>query len=276
MEAATLPKLDGIPETMLATLYIRALETERPDALLRDGKALALVRQFGPAFDRVRRIRMDEEDRVTIILRNRQIDDVVRDFITRRQHVTVVHLGCGLDTRFNRVDDGKVEWHDLDLPEVIALRRQLLGGEAPRYHHLGCSAFDHAWFSTIGSARERDFLFIAEGVFQYFRRDQVKSLVVALRKNFPGSEVIFDAFSPLVVHGNNLRMRIRHMGVRYHWGIGDARELERWAPGMRLLDEWFPFDRPEPRLAKLQWIRRFPFLAKSIGVYHYQLGATPN
>lgn len=271
MTATTLPTLDDIPETMLATLYIRALETQRPDALLKDDKALELLRKFGPAFERVRRIRMDEEDRVAIILRNREIDNLIRDFVARREPVTVVHLGCGLDARFDRVDDGKLEWYDLDVPEVIELRRQLLGGDAPRYHLLAGSAFRHDWFSEVGASPERAFLFVAEGLFQYFHEEQVRSLVVSLHHDFPGSEIVFDAFSPLVVHGNNLRMRISHMGVRYHWGIGNGKAIERWAEGIRLLSEWFPFSRPEPRLARLQWIRRFPFLAKSIGVYHYQL-----
>lgn len=272
MTAANLPILDEIPETMLATLYVRALETQRPDALLKDDKALDLFHRFGPAFERVQGIRMDEEDRAAIILRNREIDNVVRDFVTRREPVTVVHLGCGLDARFNRVDDGRLEWYDLDVPDVIELRRQLLGGESARYHLLAGSAFDHEWFSAVGAPQERAFLFVAEGVFQYFHVEQVRSLVVALCQRFPGSEIVFDAFSPLVVQGNNLRMRISHLGVRYHWGIRHARAIERWADGIQLLSEWFPFSRPEPRLARLQWIRRFPFLARSIGVYHFRLG----
>jgi len=275
MAVTALPKLEDVPETMLATLYIRALETERPDALLKDEKAVELLRRFGPAFERVRRIRMDEEDRVSIILRNREIDNTVRDFISRHASATVVHLGCGLDARYDRVDDGKVEWYDLDLPEVIDLRRQILRGEGPRYHLCAASAFDHAWFAALDPVRERDFLFVAEGVFQYFRGEQVKALVVALRNHFPGSEMVFDAFSPLVVRGNNLRMRISHMGVRYHWGLGNGRDVEHWSQGIKLLEEWFPFSRPEPRLARLQWITRFPFLAKSIGVYHYRLGEAP-
>jgi len=275
MTEKALLTLDEIPETMLATLYIRALETERPDALLKDEKALALVRQSGAAFERVKRIYMDEEDQVTIILRNREIDNTVRDFLARRERPAVVHLGCGLDARFDRVDDGRVEWYDLDVPQVIELRRRLLGGEAPRYHLLAGSAFDHMWFSAVGPAEARSFLFVAEGVFQYFHEAEVKSLVTALREHFSGAEVVFDAFSPFLIRANNLRMLISRMGVRYHWGLGKGRDIERWAGGIKLLDAWFPFDRPEPRLAKLQWVRNIPLIAKVIGVFHYRLGEAP-
>lgn len=186
MTQDALLQLDEIPETMLATLYIRALETQRPDALLKDEKAVALVKQSGPAFERVKRIYMDEEDRVTIILRNREIDNTVRDFLLRRKRPVVVYLGCGLDARFDRVDDGRVEWYDLDVPLVIELRRGLLGGEAPRYRLLAGSAFDHSWFDAVAPTQGRDFMFVAEGLFQYFHGEEVKSLVVALRERFPG------------------------------------------------------------------------------------------
>jgi O-methyltransferase involved in polyketide biosynthesis len=272
MTEPSLMDLNDVPETMLATLYIRALETKRPDALMRDERAVDLVRQYEPAFERIKRIRMDEEDRVSIILRSREIDNMVRGFLADRGRAAVVYLGCGLDARFERVDDGRVEWYDLDVPPVVALRRALLGGETPRYHLLAGSAFDHEWFTAVGSPQERAFLFVAEGLFQYFNEEQVRSLVVALRLHFPGSELVTDAFSPFIVHANNLRMRISRMGIRYHWGLRNGRDIEAWADGIRLLEEWFPFSRPEPRMAKLWWARNIPLIAKVMGVYHYQLG----
>ncbi len=272
MSENTLPQLDDVPETMLATVYIRALETQRPEALLKDEKAVELVQRYGPAFERVKRIYMDEQDQVSLILRNRQIDRVVRGFLVRRKRPVAVYLGCGLDARFDRVDDGRVEWFDLDLPQVIELRRQLLGGERPRCRLTAGSAFDHSWFEAVGPVGGRDFLFVAEGLFQYFHGEEVKSLVVALRECFPGSELVTDGFSWFIVRANNLRMRLARMSARYHWGLGDGREIERWAEGIRLLDGWLPFDEAEPRLAKVQWMARIPFLAKTIGVYHYKLG----
>ena len=266
--------LGGVAETLLVTLYIRALETQRPDALLKDQKALDLVTRMGSAFDRVKGIRMDEEDRVVVILRNREIDNLTRDFLASHAEAAVVHIGCGLDSRFERVDNGRVEWYDLDLPEVIELRRKLFGGPGPRAHLLARSAFDISWFEALTQHRGRPLLFIAEGVFQYFAEAQVKSLVIALREHFPGAELIIDAFSPFIVRANNLRMALSKMSARYHWGLSRGRDVERWAPGIRLLSEWFPFSRPEQRLAKFQWARNIPLIAKTMGVYQYSLGET--
>ncbi len=272
MVGVTDGKLSGVAETMLITLYIRAMESERPDALLRDDKAVALVRQMDADFSRIKQVKMDEEDRVTILLRNREFDRQARAFLARHPDAVVVHIGCGLDARYQRVDNGQVEWYDLDLPEVIELRRDLIGDEGPRSHFLPFSAFDPAWLDRLDVHRQRPFLFLAEGVFMYFEESQVKALVLALCGRFPGAELVFDAFSPFLVRANNLRFKLSNMGARYHWGLARGQDLENWGEGIHLLEVWWPFDRPEPRLAKVEWVRHVPFLAKVLGIFHYRLG----
>jgi len=137
MSETTNQNLSGVAETLLLTLYIRAMESQRPDALIKDEKAVELVTRMGYDFDRIRQIKMDEEDKVTVILRNLEFDRYTRDFLARHPEAVVIHVGCGLDSRFERVDNGRVGWYDLDLPEVIALRRKFIGGESGRYHLLG-------------------------------------------------------------------------------------------------------------------------------------------
>lgn len=106
----------------------------------------------------------------------------------------------------------------------------------------------------------------------YFEEAQVKSVLLMLRENFPGAELVFDAFSPLLVWANNLRLTLSRtkIGTRYHWGLKRGKDLESWGDGIRLLDEWFPFDRPEPRLAHVRWMRHVPLLAKVMGIFHYR------
>jgi methyltransferase (TIGR00027 family) len=272
MTGSTGSSLSGVAETLILPLYIRALESQRPDALIKDEKAVALIRQLNPDSTWVKQMRVDEEDTVALVLRSRQFDDWAREFLARHPQAAVVHIGCGLDTRFDRLDNGKVEWYDLDLPEVIELRRQLMGDEAGRYHLLASSAFDAAWTNTLSSLRPRPFLFLAEGVFMYFEEGQVRSLVLRLRDHFPGSELAFDAFSPFLVRMNNLRIRRTKIGARYRWGLKRGRELERWGDGITMLEAWYPFDRPEPRLSHIGWMRHVPLLARVMGIFHYRLG----
>jgi methyltransferase (TIGR00027 family) len=273
MSEITGQDLNGVAETLLITLYIRAMESQRPDALIKDEKAVALVKQIDRDLSRFERIKMDEEDKVGLVLRNREFDRYAQDFLARHPQAVIVHIGCGLDSRFERVDNGTVEWYDLDLPEVIELRKKLIGGEGARYHLLSCSVFDSAWLNATSVHQRRPFLFLAEGVFMYFDQAQVKSLVLTLREHFPGAELVFDAFSPFLVRANNLRLRISRSGVtaRYRWGLRRGKDLEGWGEGICQLGEWFVFDRPEPRLAHVQWMRRIPLFAKVIGLFHYRL-----
>jgi len=136
---------------------------------------------------------------------------------------------------------------------------------------LASSVLDLAWLDTVSVHRGRPFLFLAEGVFMFLEEAQVKSVVLALKERFPGAELVLDAFSPFFVWANNRRVARTKIGARCHWGLKHGQDLERWGAGIRLLDKWFPFNSPEPRLARARWMRHIPFFAKTIGVLHYQL-----
>jgi O-methyltransferase involved in polyketide biosynthesis len=277
MSEKTTLNLSQVAETLLIPLYIRAGESQRPDALIKDEKAVALIQKLEYDFSRITQIKIGEDDKVGLVLRNREFDRYASDFMQRRSPAVVVHIGCGLDSRFERVDDGQVEWYDLDLPEVIELRRELLGGEGGRYHLLACSVFDEAWLSAVSAHPPRPFLFLAEGVMMYFNPDQVKTLVLRLKEHFPGAELVFDAFSPFLSLANNLRVTLTGVGARSRWALKDSKELEKWSTtsptsaGIGLLDERFPYQYPEPRLGRALAVRHNPFFARAIGVFHYQL-----
>jgi O-methyltransferase involved in polyketide biosynthesis len=262
--------LKGMTETLLVTLYLRAMESQRPDALVKDDNAVALVSKMNYDFNRIKLLHLSEANKLVIILRNREFDRYTRDFLTRHPNAVVVHIGCGLDSRFERVDNSQVEWYDLDFPDVIELRKDLLGDEKERYHLLACSVLDDVWLETVSAHRGRSFLFLAEGVSMYLKEVQVKSLVTMLHKNFPGAELVFDAYSPIHVWRSNLQTSA--FGFHCYWGVWHGEELESWADGIRLLDEWGYFDQPEPRLAYMQWFRPIEALFRTLRIYHFQLG----
>ncbi len=263
--------LAGVAETLLITLYIRAMESQRPDALIKDERAEALVRRLDQETLQRTLALTDDFSRVAVILKSREFDRFAQDFLARHADAVVVHIGCGLDSRFERVDNGRVEWYDLDLPEVIELRRKLIGGEAARHHFIPCSVLDRAWLGTVSAHDPRPFLFLAEGVFMYFKEAHVKWLVLTLHDRFPGAELVFDAFSPFMRWGHNVRVTRTRVGARLHWGLKRSRDLEGWGDGIRLLDERFPFQYPEPRMRHALQMRLFPFLAAAVGVFRYHL-----
>lgn len=273
--------LGGVAETLLITLAIRAFESQRPDALIKDERAEALVRPMDQDFLRSKLSKIEDYSQVAMILRSREFDRRAADFQARHERAVVVHIGCGLDTRFERVAerDGRVEWYDLDLPEVIELRQKLIGGERERYHLLACSVLDDAWLEAVSAHGQCPFLFLAEGVFMYLPQAQVRSLMLTMADRFPGAELVFDAFSPFLNWANNLRVTLTKVGARSSWGLRDGRDLEKWSEssagsrsgGIRLLDAQFPYQFPEPRLGRALAVRNRPFFARAIGVFHYRL-----
>ena len=258
--------LSGVPETLLIPLHCRAVESQRSDAMVKDDRAVELVNRIDYDFAG---IRYPAADVLFTILRVRQFDRRARAFLAAHPGGTVVSIGCGLDTRFDRVDDGLVTWYDLDLPEVIALRRELLA-ETPRCRSLACSALDPAWMDAVGAAPS-PYLFLAEGVRPYLQAADIRRLVRALQARFPGAELAFDTMTPFMAWLHSFHPALRKLHTRL-WGMKRGQELEAWSPGIRLLDEWSYFDDPEPRLGGASLLRLVPFLNRANSIVHYRLG----
>ncbi len=266
------PTAGGAAETPLITLYPRALETQRRDALVRDEQAIALLAQVRPELAWIDKVPLSETIRLLLILRNRELDRYTRDFLAGHPQAVVVHIGCGFDSRFERTDNGQVEWYDLDLPEVVEQRRKLIGDRGERHHLLGCSVLQSEWMDTVSVHRSRPFMFVAEGVLMYLQQAQVKWLVLEFCERFPGAELVFDACSPLHVWATNLQFARSGLGARLRWGVWRGQTIEGWGSGIRLLDQWSFFDRPEPRLAHIRWVRHIPLVASAAATYRFSLG----
>jgi O-methyltransferase involved in polyketide biosynthesis len=130
-------ELGPVQETLLIPLLGRAEETKKKRGLLRDEKAVEIVDRLEYDFGKWRRAK----SLVGTSIRTRMFDRYVERFLTDHPTSTIVELGCGLNTRFERVDNGRLRWFDLDLPDVIALRRRFFEDE-PRRTMLACSVLD--------------------------------------------------------------------------------------------------------------------------------------
>ena len=267
MAKLVLQTSNAVSQTLLIALHARLLEARRNTPLVRDVRVADLAARID--YD-ASRIVLSREDQTLTILRLRQFDRRVADFLARTARPTVVHLGCGLDARFDRLDNGVVRWYDLDLPEVISLRRQLIP-ETRRCRMIACSALDPDWMERF-SAKGDSCLFAAEGVFPYFEAEQVRWLVQTLARRFPGCELVFDALSPAMMRAHQFQLRLCRLGPLLRWGLRSPQEVEAWAEGVRLMQAWYYFDQPEPRLGAAQLMRYLPGLARGAGVYHFKLG----
>ncbi|NJL06528.1 MAG: class I SAM-dependent methyltransferase [Chloroflexaceae bacterium] len=178
--------LQDVPETLLLPLYNRAVETVRTDAIIHDPRAVALVEQLDYDFTQF------GSGHVAHAIRARVFDAWVRAFLAHQPDAVVVNLGAGLDTQFERVDNGHVQWYELDVPESIALWKRFFT-ETERHRTLAYSALDPAWIELIPN--DRPVLFQAAGLLMYFTEAQVRQLISRLATRFADGFVQFDTIS---------------------------------------------------------------------------------
>ncbi|MER8741629.1 class I SAM-dependent methyltransferase [Mesorhizobium sp. M1004] len=154
--------LSGARETLLMTLYGKALESRLPHSLLGDRFADEAVRKIDYDFSH---LKVDTNLGIGLAIRAKTYDVRVQDFIARNPGAIVLHLGCGLDTRIFRVDPPEgVEWFDVDFPDVIALRRKLYPSR-DHYHLVGSSVTDPDWLAEV--PRNRPAVVVMEGLTPY-------------------------------------------------------------------------------------------------------------
>lgn len=239
-------------ETLLIPLYSKAVAGKRPNPIFTDQKAEEILDRIEYDFSR---LKIPEKTVIMLCIRAKKLDDYAQQFLAMHHKAVVLHMGCGLDSRFCRVDNGEVDWYDLDMPDVISLRRKFYE-ESDRYHLIPSSVTNLSWFNQI-QAQGRPVLVIAEGLLMYLKDEEVKALILRLREAFPGCEMAFDAFSLQTARRVGKHPSIKKTGAAIHWGIDDAREIEKWANGIRLKEEWYFTDSDE--IDKLGPVYRFSF-----------------
>ncbi len=238
--------------TLLITLYIKALETQRPDPILEDPKALEILSQTEYDFTQ---LKVPVQTRATVLLRARKFDEYTREFLNQHSDSIVLHLGCGLDSRCMRVKNDAADWYDLDLQEVIELRRKYFTA-SQRFHMIAASVTDPSWIGQI-NYQDQPVLVVAEGLMMYLHEEDVKAMVLRLQEAFPGCHLAFDVFSQLTAKRVYKHPSLQKTGASIFWGIDDAREIESWADGIRLQEEWF-FTQSEA-IAKFDFTFRLAF-----------------
>ncbi len=279
--------INAVSETLFLPLYALALESRRPKPIIVYDPAVELTRKLNESFKgsktrlfrKLARGSLPSTLITTVSMRIRRFDRYVREFLEREPQGIVVNLGCGLDDRRNRVDNGTMRWFDLDLPEVIELRGRFLG-ESERMRFIAASVLDFSWFERLPDEPGHKFLFLAEGLFMYLPEDKVRELVMNLAKLYPGAELVTELSNRKIVE--MMRGRIykgkfrRQFGlsedVVYQFGLENSREMERWIPGVAFLDDWTYYDDHESKLGLLNWFSRWPLVHWVQWTAHYRLG----
>jgi O-methyltransferase involved in polyketide biosynthesis len=142
-------QLGRVQETLLLPLVSRAKETEYKKPLLNDTKAVELFNQLD--VDRKKLLRNITEIGVHgLCYRAYKMDEAIKVFLQQHPNGKILDIGAGLDTTYYRCDNGKALWYDLDLPDSISLRKQLLPEPNNRVRYIAKSMLDYSWIDDIG------------------------------------------------------------------------------------------------------------------------------
>jgi O-methyltransferase involved in polyketide biosynthesis len=266
-------RLERVMETSLITLYGKAIDARRTPSILGDVMAIETMRGIDYDFARLRAAKLIWRSAAA---RAKHLDDWTREFLARHDRATVVHLGCGLDTRPWRITTGpEVDWFDVDQPEVIELRRRLFPAR-DNYRMIAASVTEPGWLEQIPAAAP--VLVVAEGLAMYLQPAAGHDLFRRITERFERGTVIFDGLSRLALLLIQ-RFLPSSLGTGLlQWPIVDPRELETAAPGIRCVDAVSGVDAPSTRnlgahiriLAAVA--RPIPQLRELLTYFRYEFG----
>lgn len=220
-------KLNGTAETMLQSFYARAKYSKKKGHKFYDAKAVELVDRIEYDFS------LAEGDFAMsngVIARTIVFDELVKDFINKNPECTVVNIACGLDTRVYRMDNGKLTWYNLDLPETIEVRNQIYG-EQGRISTLGISVLDAAWAEEIKVRGKM--LFIIEGLSMYLTPEENKKMLGIIRDNFDDVTVMIECIAKKWVNKEKIEKSIQKTGARFVFGADCFDDLGDIATGFK-------------------------------------------
>lgn len=231
--------LRGAPQTMLATLYAKALDADLPESILNDRYAKQVVERIDYDWSKTT---ITAARSPSVTTRSAHFDIWTAEFLADHPDAVVLHLGCGLDSRYFRLDPGPgVDWYDIDYPDVADLRRRLLP-QREHNHVVAASVTDPAWFAEIPSGRPT--LMVGEGLTMYLTEPEGVGLLRRVVQHCETGEIQFDAFNWLGVKSQWLNAVVRRSGATLRWAISGPDDILAAVPGTRLLQwvRWYESD----------------------------------
>ncbi len=251
-----------VQETLIIPLYGRMMCSRRYPNLFSDQTAGELMEKIDYDFTALEKKSGSLMQRFGFLeaaMRQSDLAWEVRDYLKSHPRAAVVNLGCGLDNTGRACDNGTCRIYNLDFPEVIALRNEMLPpGE--RETNLPCDLNDPAWMEKIDAAEGA--VFFAAGVFYYFQKKAVRALIGAMAKAFPGARLAFDAANQKAVR-LMLKTWIKDAEIQdvgAYFSVSDPQELASWAPSLRVSSRGYMLgynDLKDPSVSRF-----FRFLAR--------------
>ncbi len=219
-----------VQETALITLAIRASETARPNARIKDYMAKEIIDALDVDVSKFDPFLSHEGVVARTIMFREQIKDILREY----PDAVGINLGCGFDDKFSQVDNGTVEWFDVDLPDQIAVRRKVFE-DRERCTMLDGSALEGGWTAALPKGRMN--IVVMEGVMEYFSKEQVKTCLNMLCDNFEHGYLLVELHSPFLEKNGKHHDAVKHTNASFGWGTRSGRDYLELEPRLTYVSE---------------------------------------
>jgi O-methyltransferase involved in polyketide biosynthesis len=252
----TLPAFTPAQESLFLTLGGRALDSRLPHPFLGDTMADEIITKIGydlSKFPALTTKMLDPRTKVfDIAVRAKRLDELVRRFVIHHPDAVVLDLGAGLDGRVFRVDPPPtVGWYDVDFPEVVSLRPQVLP-QPTNAHNIGADLTDPHWLYDIPT--DRPAVIVADGLVAFLTQDDFVSLLNRLTSHFPSGELAFNLYTTYAIWTlKHTRGMAAIAGGVVNPGFNDPHQPERWVGGLKLVEEIILTGAPEVAELPLIW-----------------------
>lgn len=225
MKGKIKPTINGSAETMLQSFYARAQYSKRKNHKFYDAKAVELADKIDYDFSAAAK---DSAMGKGVIARTIVFDELVKNYIEKNPGCTVVNIACGLDTRFYRMDNGKITWYNLDLPETIAIRNQIFE-ESGRVSTIGISALDSAWPKEVKVRGKM--LFIIEGLSMYLTAEENGKILKVIKDNFDNAYILMECLAKTWIKKEGIEKSIQQTGSKFVFGADHFEDLGNMTKG---------------------------------------------
>ena len=227
--------LEGVEKTMLLTLFAKARHSQQKNHKFYDSKAIEVVSKVDYDFSIAEK---DKKMQLGTIARTIVLDDMVGEYINAHPECTIVNIASGMDTRFNRLDNGKINWYNVDLENSVNYRLKYIG-DTDRVTTLAYSAMDPSWAQEI--LIRNDVLFIVEGLTMYLNQKDVEDIINVIDSNFDKCTVFMEIMPPISVK-NTKEESIEDTDTKFIWGVEKGQQLTmlnhnfKWIKDVNLFD----------------------------------------
>ncbi len=219
--------VQGVPETMLQTLFARAAESRKENHNIYDKKAIEIVSRLDYDFSKTKSDKLMSSG---VIARTIVLDRLVNDYLTKHPDAIVVNIACGLDTRCYRMKGKYQRWYNIDLPETMDIRSRFLEENDPVYQ-IAKSATDPSYTLDIEYHGE-PVLVVIEGLTMYLTEQDVRKMFEIIDQTFTQAKVLVEVMAPFVVK-HMKEKSIEGSQAKFIWGVKSGKAFQSVAPSFR-------------------------------------------